>query len=971
MSKLDLLAEVIASELSLRPDQITRHKTFLAMTETDLGLLHSVHERINSRQFSFSDSLSEHLLAFPVLQTILANGATASAAKSSTGSLNANSAKEPRIGAARQRTGLEPKRLTGTCQQCLSELRPMLWKLLQDTPQSFLPTYDAIIKMISIDMELGLNAGSRADHEQMPQHNNYAEQIIDSMPSGLLVVDAQYNIRSLNPAAKEILALGDDAVEPDTPLSAVIEDQHLFDSMGNALSNENQLCKIIVPRRDGRGTRYLEFELSCAHLNGETLLLLMIQDVTARIQSEDELRQFRSGMNSIADAIYVIDRARMRLVDVNDTAISTLGYSREELLALELNDLKPDPAEVARTIKLYDDIICSDSKTATMRTVHVRKDGTHFPVEVHYRAVETEGKYFLIAVATDITPKLRTEEKLRESEERFRVTFNQAGVGLAHVVPDGRWLRVNQKLCDILGYSQKELLNMTFQENTHPDDLQSNLEYARRILAGEIQNYNLEKRYLHKDGSSIWIHLSVSLLRNEEGEPKYFISVMEDISRRKNAEGALLHLANYDALTGLPNRTLMQDRLAQSLVYAQRAGTQVAVIALDLDNFNNINDSLGSAIGDLILTQIGQKLLTNMRHGDTAARLGGDDFVVILSDLTGEESVELATQRILHLIAEPITITDNEIYCTCSLGISLYPRDGQDSAALMKNAQSAMYLAREAGGNNIQFYAHEMNARTLERLKLENGLRRALERQEFVLHYQPQIDIRSGHLIGMEALVRWQPPGQAMISPAEFIPLAEKTGLILPIGEWVLRTACLQNKAWQDAGLPAVPIAVNLSPRQFKQQDIVKMVSLLAQEDHCDLTTLELEITESVAMEHPEVAIETMKKLRAMGIHLSIDDFGTGYSSLNYLKRFPINTLKIDQSFVRDITTDSDDAAIVTAIIALAHSMKLKVIAEGVETAEQLAFLREHQCDQIQGYYFSRPLPANRMEQLFRESIVQ
>ncbi len=285
----------------------------------------------------------------------------------------------------------------------------------------------------------------------------------------------------------------------------------------------------------------------------------------------------------------------------------------------------------------------------------------------------------------------------------------------------------------------------------------------------------------------------------------------------------------------------------------------------------------------------------------------------------------------------------------------------------MKNAQSAMYLARDAGGNNIQFYAREMNDRTLERLKLESGLRRALERQEFVLHYQPQIDIASGNLIGMEALVRWQPPGQAMISPAEFIPLAEKTGLILPIGEWVLRTACLQNKAWQDAGLPAIPIAVNLSPRQFKQQDIVKMVSLLAQEDHCDLCTLELEITESIAMEQPEVAIETMKKLRAMGVQLSIDDFGTGYSSLNYLKRFPINTLKIDQSFVRDITADSDDAAIVTAIIALAHSMKLKVIAEGVETAEQLAFLREQHCDQMQGYYFSRPLPASRMEQLLRE----
>lgn len=808
---------------------------------------------------------------------------------------------------------------------------------------------------------------SRADHEQGPQHNDYAERIINGMPSGLIIADAQHNIRSLNPAAEQMFGLGHHAIMPGTPLSAILKDQQLYDSIEHALSNRHQVQNIVIAQRNDVETRHFEFELFCLNLPDETLLLMMIQDVTQRIQSEDKLRQFRSGMDCIADAIYVIDRASMRLVDVNDTAIKTLGYSRAELLELALDQLKPDPAEVARTIRRYDEIIHSESKIATMRTMHTRKDGTRFPVEVHIRAVETDGRHFLIAVARNITPKLITEAKLRESEERFRVTFNQADVGLAHVAPDGRWLRVNQKLCDILGYSQRELLEMTFQENTHPEDLQSNVEYARRMLAGEIQNYNLEKRYLHKDGSSIWISLSVSLVKNAEDQPKYFISVIEDISRRKTAESALLHLANYDALTGLPNRALMQDRLAQSLLYAQRAGTQLAVIALDLDHFNNINDSLGSEIGDQVLTRIGQKLLANMRHGDTAARLGGDDFMVILTDLEGEESVELATQRTLKLIAEPITIGDNEIYCTCSLGISLYPRDGRESAVLLKNAQSAMYLARDAGGNNIQFYAQEMNARTLASLKLENSLRGALERQEFVLHYQPQIDIASGKLIGMEALIRWQAPGQDMISPAEFIPLAEKTGLILPIGEWVLRTACLQNKAWQDAGLPAIPIAVNLSPRQFKQQDIVRMVSQLAQEDHCDLSTLELEITESIAMAQPEVAIETMKKLRSMGIHLSIDDFGTGYSSLNYLKRFPINTLKIDQSFVRDITTDGDDAAIVTAIIALAHSLKLKVIAEGVETAEQLAYLREQQCDQIQGYYFSRPLPANRMEQLLKE----
>jgi len=691
----------------------------------------------------------------------------------------------------------------------------------------------------------------------------------------------------------------------------------------------------------------------------------MAQDIAARVRSKEELRRFRMALDSSIDAVYLIDRLDMRFIDANETATKTLGYRRDELLTLGPQDLKPDAGELERINRRFDEVVLSDSKTGMFETVHQRKDGTRLPVEVYLRAVESEGRQILVAVVRDITSRLHAEAALRESEERFRVAFSQAAVGLAHVAPDGRWLMANQKLCEIVGYTQEELLRLKYQDLTHPEDLPADVELGRRMLAREIHEKAREKRYRHKDGHFIWVNLTSSLVWDAAGNPKYYSTVVEDISRRKRVEWELLHLANHDALTSLPNRSLLQDRLSQAIAYANRTEGQVAVLLIDLDRFKNINDSLGHDAGDAIIMEIGRRLSVNVRDGDTVARLGGDEFVVVLADVERVETIATLAQQVLESLAQPMTIQGHEFFPAGSIGISLYPKDGQDAQALLKNADTAMYRAKDAGRNNFQFYAQDMNSRALDRLKLEGGLRRALSRQEFVLHYQPQMDLATGAIVGLEALIRWQPPGLETVYPGDFIPIAEETGLIVAIGEWVLRTACAQHVAWDEAAtFPHTRIAVNLSARQFKQQDIVKMVSRVLHETGCHATCLELEITESIIMENPEMAAETLHKLSDMGVHLSIDDFGTGYSSLSYLKRFPINTLKIDRSFVRDITTDSDDAAIAKAVIALAHSMKLKVIAEGVETVEQLDFLRAQRCDQIQGYYLSRPLAAAEMETL-------
>lgn len=446
-----------------------------------------------------------------------------------------------------------------------------------------------------------------------------------------------------------------------------------------------------------------------------------------------------------------------------------------------------------------------------------------------------------------------------------------------------------------------------------------------------------------------------------------------EIIERRRAEEA----AYYDTLTGLPNRMLFQERLPRALALAERSEQRLAVMLIDLDRFKAINETLGHAVGDRLLFEIAERLTACVRRSDTVARFAGDEFALVLTQITHpdnliriaqrtEDAVEIA-QSILRVLAPPFVCGQHELYLTASIGIGLYPDDGEDAQTLLKHAGSALYRAKEQGGSSYQFYTADMNATALKRLTLENDLRRALERNEFAVYYQPQMNIDSSQIVGMEALVRWQHPELGLVCPADFIPIAEDTGLILPLGEWVLRTACAQNKEWQTRGLPKMRVAVNLSARQFQHPELTNVIAQALAETGLSAEDLELELTESSLMKNAETAIETLRQIKATGVRLAIDDFGTGYSSLSHLKRLPIDELKIDRSFVCESTTDADDAAIVMAIIGLAHNLKLKVIAEGVETKEQLAFLRLLRCDEIQGYLCSQPLPADAFEQFASE----
>jgi diguanylate cyclase (GGDEF)-like protein len=438
---------------------------------------------------------------------------------------------------------------------------------------------------------------------------------------------------------------------------------------------------------------------------------------------------------------------------------------------------------------------------------------------------------------------------------------------------------------------------------------------------------------------------------------------------RKRYQIELEHQANYDALTGLPNRSLLHDRLRQA-VHGQRTPHHLAVVFMDLDHFKLINDSLGHGTGDRLLKGMAERLRAVLREGDTLGRVGGDEFILILNDQANEEAVFRTMQRVTAKVAEPIVIDDKELYVTCSAGISLFPQDGRDVETLLRNADAAMYRAKEHGRANFQFYTSEMNERVSDRLALEGALRRALERREFTLHYQQMVDLRSGEITGAETLVRWSHPEWGLVRPARFIPIAEETGLIVALGEWVVHEAARQARAWRDAGLDPGIVSVNLSARQFRQEGLVRTVSRILEDTGLDPAALEMELTESMVMHNVESAIATLQGLKSLGVRLSVDDFGTGYSSLAYLKDLPIDTLKIDRSFVRDIGTgaDAEDGILAQAIISLGHAMHLKVIAEGVETDAQVHFLKRHGCDQVQGFLYGEPVPAGEFARLLERA---
>jgi diguanylate cyclase (GGDEF)-like protein/PAS domain S-box-containing protein len=601
-----------------------------------------------------------------------------------------------------------------------------------------------------------------------------------------------------------------------------------------------------------------------------------------------------------------------------------------------------------------------------------------FPVELVTGGVFLGGAFFVYIIIhisqSTIAAQQKAEEALRVSEERFRRIFDEGPVGMILANPDYTIIAVNKVFCGLLGYSEQELIGQSLVDVTYEEDKEKGREFSEQLFAGSIPMLRLEKRYVRKSGGIVWANITASALHGKEGNVLYGLVIIEDLTESKKAAEKIHLLHYYDSLTGLPNRTFHKELIKRSIEHAQRHKEIFAIIYIGLDNFQRINDTLGYKIGDLLLKAVADRLVNSLRKSDYVARsdegetvnivsrVGGDQFIILAHDLKQAQDAAIATRRLHEKISASYDLSGREVFMTASIGIALYPDDGTDVDDLLKNAEKAMRYTKNEGKNNYQFYSRSMNSFVLELLTLESNLHKALERNELALYYQPKVDAATRMVKGMEALIRWKHPDKGLIPPIQFIPLAETNGLIIPIGEFVIRTACMQIKAWQEAGYKQMNISLNVSSRQFDQQNLIEIVKEALQDAMIPPQCLELEITESIIMRNPEKAIRTLTELKAMGIQIAIDDFGTGYSSLSYLKRLPLDFLKIDQSFVKNLASDPSDRAIVRATIAMAHSLNLKTIAEGVETEEQLSFLQEHGCDEIQGYLFSRPLPAEEIQ---------
>jgi len=565
------------------------------------------------------------------------------------------------------------------------------------------------------------------------------------------------------------------------------------------------------------------------------------------------------------------------------------------------------------------------------------------------------------------------EEALFVEKERAQVTLNSIGDAVICTNISGNITFLNLVAEKMTGWSLQEatgqrmgdvlrIVDGTSRQPT-PDPME--------MAVGQDRTLHLPPNciLLRRDGFEIPIEDCVAPIHDRSGQATGAVIVFHDVSSARAMTQQMIHLAEHDSLTGLPNRILLNDRVGQAIALALRYHKELAILFLDLDGFKHVNDSLGHPIGDKLLQSIGRRLVDCVRASDTVSRQGGDEFVVLLSEIERPEDAAILARRMLQEVTQAHSIDNHDLHVTASIGVSVYPDDGLDAETLIKNADTAMYQAKENGRQSYQFFKPAMNVRAVERQSIEESLRRALERQEFALQYQPKINLRTGEITGAEALLRWTHPIRGPVSPAQFIPVAEDCGLILPIGNWVLREACKQARVWVEAGLPMSTMAVNISSMEFRDNDFLDTVFEVLSETGLDPRSLELELTESVLMKRAESAASVLKTLRARGVQIAVDDFGTGYSSLSYLRKFPIDALKIDQSFVRQISSAGEDTTIVTAVISMGRSLKLRVVAEGVETREELEFLQAHQCDEAQGYYFSRPVPPREFAQLLKTGI--
>ncbi|MFZ6743378.1 EAL domain-containing protein [Undibacterium sp. JH2W] len=763
------------------------------------------------------------------------------------------------------------------------------------------------------------------------------------------------------------------------------------------LGDKSEIYRFRADKQAGKETKYLVFPLqrygyALAQLrvgadfdlsessDAYNILSRFANELAQAIHamsSSHEQRDLQDNMEMLALSVQqspfavVITNADGELEYGNDSFCRISGYTLNEVLGKHVFWNSGDPADekVMRIIKAL-----KLGEHWQGDVLSHRKDGTaYWERQMVSPLCNADGHItHLMAVKQDITDskfQLKEVEQALLLREQALVSSSNGIMITRSDDSDHSIVYVNPAFERITGYTAQEVIGREGRFLVREDLAQPDLQEIRTALREKRAGCALLRNY-RKDGTQFWNELHISPVKDATGAATtHFVSVINDVSERVNYQKELEYQATHDSLTGLANRNLLNDRITQAIAWAKRQDLSVGLMLLDLDHFKLINDASGHGAGDEMLKQVANRLSHCVRETDTVARLGGDEFVIILTDLPETGDVDIVAEKILSALARPFEINGHDVFVTASIGISLYPRDGDHGEILLRYADIAMYRVKEHGRNSVRQFIPEMGVTAISRLNMEGALRRALERHELTLHYQPKIELATGHIVGAEALVRWHHPQIGLIHPIEFIPLAEETGLILPLGEWVLAEACRQQVSWKNSGMGDLKIAINMSPRQFRQEDLSDRVAAIFAETGADPSHVTLELTESMVMQDVNSTLVALRALKKLGVSISLDDFGTGYSSLSYLRRFPIDELKIDKSFINDIHENPDDAAIASAIIAMALSLSLSVVAEGVEKKEQADLLRKMGCSQVQGYYFGRPMDAAGFATRYREHI--
>jgi len=792
--------------------------------------------------------------------------------------------------------------------------------------------------------------------------------LFEQAPHGLITLDESYRITRFSACARRMFGCPEEAVI-GMPLETLLtepmhKDAALTDGSHHELNGQ---------RADGSLVP-IELSISKTETERDSYYLVIIRDISESKRLEtamrDEIRLRKTAeqrqrllLEAAGEGIFGTDTSGS-ITFINPAGARLLGYSTDELLGRTLTQGTASTPPLCSAESLLAD---PDHFTErTEETLLRRRDDTAFEAEYFRTPLVADGQaHGSVVIFSDITSRKRAEQSLLLAES----VFMHITEGILITDADGRILRVNRALCDMVGYREEEIVDQArppYHSGEHPpvfyQQMWDTLTHEG-YWDGEIWNRR-------KNGEIFPTWQTVVGIDGASGRPDRYVSVTRDITEQRRSEQRIHRLAYFDNLTGLPNRELFFDRFSHAIERAQRQNMRLALLFLDLDRFKNVNDSLGHPIGDELLKAVGERLQQLVRSEDTIARLGGDEFTILLESVAHDEAIANVAEKVVDALSRPFAIGEHVLHIGTSVGISCYPEDGNDATTLIKHADAAMYQAKAAGRSNYQFYAQAMSTHTSERVVMEANLHRAVNNDEFLLHYQPQYS-EDGRIVGLEALVRWQDPVTGLVPPQQFIPLAEETGLIVVIGEWVLRTACLQMKQWLDRGAPQMRVSVNLAGPQIIRGDITETVTNVLAQTGLPAHNLELEVTETFVMDNAAQAIDKLSRLRDLGVSIAIDDFGTGHSSLSNLKRLPVDTLKIDRAFVRDVADDQNDMAIVRAIIALGHQLQLSTIAEGVETEEQKKFLSQEGCDMFQGFLFARPLPVETVELLWQhESFV-